>query len=413
MSPGPSRASGGPSLGLREESRPSEGPPAAPSHRWLTSTVESGDKAGFGLYLHIPFCAHKCGYCDFATSDRHGHLMDRYVEALLGEVVREAERSGDRALTSVFVGGGTPTLLPPDDLARIIRLVRERFTTTPDVEVTVEANPETVDESYFATLGEAGVNRVSLGAQSFATHVLATLERQHRPDAVPAAVDAARRAGIADLNLDLIYGTPGETDEDWQRSIDTVRDLGVDHVSAYALTVHANTRLGRQVAEGRVPPPDPDLQRDRFETARDILGAAGFDHYEISNWSRTPARRSRHNVLYWRHGDYLGLGVGAHGHVDGHRWWCHRSIERWIDAVEAAERPIAGDERLSTDERAEERLMLGLRLREGLHPHDVPPLDPLVVQQLADDGLLQMTCGRFQTTEDGWYLLDSILARLV
>ncbi len=380
---------------------------------WLEGPVESGACAGFGIYLHVPFCAHRCGYCDFATSDRHAHLMSRYVAALREEVVRWADRDAWPLVTSVFVGGGTPTLLPGDDLAGLVALVRDRFDVADAAEITVEANPETADPEAFGALADAGVNRMSLGAQSFAPHVLEVLERQHRPDRVAAAVTTARDAGIGEINLDLIYGTPGETDEDWRRSLEEVLTIGPDHVSAYALTVHDNTRLDRQVADGTVPAPDPDLQRDRFETARGILGAAGFDHYEVSNWSLGATRRSDHNVLYWRHGDYLGLGVGAHGHLDGHRWWHHRTIETWFEHVEAGRDPIAGEEDLAVGERAEERLLLGLRLKEGLHPNDVPPLDPVRVQDAADAGLLQLSCGRFQASDDGWFLLDELLARLI
>ena len=384
-----------------------------PEVAWLEDPVESGVRAGFGIYLHVPFCAHRCGYCDFATSDRHAHLISRYVSALREQIVLWADRGAWPQVTSVFVGGGTPTLLPGDDLAGLVALVGERFDLAPDTEVTVEANPETADPEAFGALVEAGVNRMSLGAQSFAPHVLQVLERQHRPERVADAVRIAREAGVDQINLDLIYGTPGETDDDWRRSLDEVLAIGTDHVSAYALTVHDNTSFGRQVDDGMVPGPDPDVQRDRFETAREVLGSAGFDHYEVSNWSLGAGRRSDHNVLYWRHGDYLGLGVGAHGHRDGHRWWNHRTIETWLEHAEAGREPIAGDEDLTVQERAEERLLLGLRLREGLHPHDVPGLDPLRVQDAADAGLLQLSCGRFQATEDGWFLLDELLTRLL
>ena len=189
--------------------------------------------------------------------------------------------------------------------------------------------------------------------------------------------------------------------------------IGTDHVSAYALTIHPNTPFGHRIAQGTMRPPDDDVQRDRFEVADDVLGGVGFEHYEVSNWSRTPALRSDHNVLYWRHGEYLGLGVGAHGHLAGRRWWAPRSIERYCEAVEDGRPPVAGQEVLDADERAAERLMLGLRLREGLHPADVPPLAPVAVQDAADAGLLQLSCGRFQTTEEGWFLLDETVTRLL
>jgi putative oxygen-independent coproporphyrinogen III oxidase len=387
---------------------------AAPIGRWLAAPVESGPAAGFGIYLHVPFCEHRCGYCDFATYalDDRGHLMGRYVTALREEVRLAAELASEREVTSIYVGGGTPTVLPGDDLAGVLRLVHERFEVLPDAEVTVEANPETADPAAFGALAAAGVNRMSLGAQSFAPHVLETLERLHDPDLVPTAVAMARDAGIEQVNVDLIYGTPGEAERDWEASLRRVLALGVDHVSAYALTLAANTPLARHVAEGRLPPPDPDLQRERFDHAREVLGEAGFEHYEVSNWARGPTRRSRHNTLYWRHGDYLGLGVGAHGHHAGHRTWQHRSIERWLGDVEEGRRPVGGEEHLDIGERASERLLLGLRLREGLHPIDVPPLDEVAVQEAVDSGLLELTCGRFQASTHGWYLLDELLRRL-
>ncbi|MBW3665411.1 MAG: radical SAM family heme chaperone HemW [Actinobacteria bacterium] len=387
--------------------------------RWLDDPVESGRAAGFGIYVHVPFCSHRCGYCDFAVrevggaSSRRSELMTRYVRALLRRIRVNAPRHTDRQVTSVFIGGGTPTLLPPGELATIVATLRSEFDVAPDAEVTVECNPETASEEMFGALVEVGVERVSLGVQSTAPHVLATLERRHHADGAARAVRLARDAGIDRVSLDLIYGTPGETEADWQRTLEDALALVPEHISAYALTVHSNTPMGRAVAEGSLPAPDDDVQRGRWELAREVLDAAAFDHYEISNWARGPRQRSRHNLLYWRHGDYLAFGVGAHGHLDGYRWWHHRSVDRWLDAAEAGAVPIAGDEHLGTDERSAERLMLGLRLREGLHPHDVPPLDPASVQDAADAGLLLLTCGRFQATDDGWYLLDETVGRLV
>lgn len=390
--------------------------------QWLEHPVESGHAAGFGVYLHVPFCAHRCGYCDFATSDRHGDLMGAYVEALRTDLERTvaARPAGvggtpDGAwpeVTSIFVGGGTPTLLPEQDLAGLVDLARTSLPMAAGAEVTVECNPESLRPGLFEALVDAGVNRVSMGVQSFAPQVLAFLERQHTPEKPAETIAAARASGIAEVNLDLIFGTPGETADDWAEALVRALALEPDHISAYALTVHDNTRLGRQVATGERPSPDDDVQRERWERAREVLGAAGYDHYEVSNWARTPPMRSDHNVLYWRHGDYLGVGVGAHGHRRGRRWWSTRSIEGYIEAVEADETPIAGHEQLTVDEQAAERLMLGLRLREGLHPHDVPPLDPLAVQDAADAGLLQLSCGRFQTTDQGWFLLDETVQRL-
>ena len=384
--------------------------------RWLDAPVESGSAAGFGVYVHVPFCTTRCGYCDFAVvavgerEDADATMRD-YVDLLRREI-RDEARGRDREVTSVFVGGGTPTLLDAALLASVLDELRASYDLAPDAEVTVECNPETADPASFARLVAAGVNRLSIGAQSFTAGVLATLDRRHDPDNVGRAVALARGAGVAQVSVDLIFGTPGETDDDWARTLATTIGLGVDHVSAYALTVHDDTPMGRDVAAGRVPAPDDDTQRHRFDLARDLLGAAGFTQYEVSNWATADTTRSRHNVLYWRHGDYLAFGVGAHGHLGGHRWWRPRSLQRWARAVAVGEPAVAGQEHVDVDERATERLLLGLRLREGLHPHDVPPIDPMALEDAMANGLVTTSCGRLQCTEDGWFLLDEAVRRL-
>jgi putative oxygen-independent coproporphyrinogen III oxidase len=406
----------------------------ADERRWLTDPVECGAAAGFGVYLHVPFCHHRCGYCDFATAavgDREAvdrdALFDRYVAAISADLGRQVAAgpaghapSGTVAadepwpvVTSVFVGGGTPTLLGPDRSAAVVRAVGRELDLAADAEVTVEANPETASEELFGALAEAGVTRISMGAQSFSPHVLTTLERGHTPDRPLEAVAQARAAGIDQVSLDLIYGTPGETADDWHDTLRTVLRAGVDHVSAYALTIHPNTPFGRAVDTGRMPHPDEDVQRERFDTAREALGAGGFEHYEVSNWALGPARRSRHNLLYWRHGDYLGVGVGAHGHLAGRRWWSTRATERYLEAVEAGASPIAASETLDDAEQAEERLLLGLRVRDGLHPADLPPIDPLALEDALASELVETSCGRLRCTDAGWFLLDEAVTRLV
>ena len=408
---------------------------------WLHDPLESGRAAGFGVYLHVPFCHHRCGYCDFATesvgslaADALTPLLVRYVDALERDLSRQARAHGWPTVTSVFVGGGTPTLLPPELLARVVRSVSEHLPVRTDVEVTVECNPETASAELFAAMVDAGVTRVSMGAQSFDPSVLRTLERIHHPQRSAEAILLARSAGIEQVSLDLIYGTPGEDRASWHETLAAVLAAGVDHVSAYALSVHANTALGRAVAAGITPAPDDDVQRERFDETRSVLGAAGFDHYELSNFARTSASRSRHNVLYWRHGDYLGIGVGAHAHVDGHRWWTTRSTTRYLEALEApgersevpgveADGPgafdgagravaVTGEEHLDVEARRLERLLLGLRVREGLHPHDVPTIDPLALEDAVAAGLVRTSCGRLQATDDGWFLLDEAVQRL-
>ena len=415
-------------------------PLARSADAWLADPLESGRAAGSGVYLHVPFCHHRCGYCDFATeavgglaSDDRDALMHRYVDALERDLAAQAaagavvaERAGERVrpVTSVFVGGGTPTLLPPDLLARVVTAVGRDLELADGVEVTVECNPETASAELFGALADAGVDRISMGAQSFDPVVLDVLERQHRPQRTVEAVRLVREAGIPRVSLDLIYGTPGESDASWRESLAAVLATGVEHVSAYALSVHANTPLGRAVAAGRVPAPDDDVQRDRFDELRTVLRAAGFVHYEVANLARSDALRSRHNVLYWRHGDYLGVGVGAHAHRDGRRWWTTRSTARYLEAVEAAAddpaarddlgrvRAVTEEELLDVDARALERLMLGLRLAEGLHPFDVPPLAIEALEAVVRDGLVTMSCGRLQATEPGWFLIDETVRRL-
>ena len=391
--------------------------------RWLRHPVESGLAAGFGIYVHVPFCSHRCGYCDFAThvADPRSadQVMARYVAALRRNIseVLAAGPDGDATtpwpvVTSVFVGGGTPTLLPADHLAAVITAVTEATALAADVEITVEANPETVTPATFAALVDAGVTRISMGAQSFAPAVLATLERSHDAHRPIVAVAEARAAGIDQVSLDLIYGTPGESMADWEATLAGALSADVDHLSAYALSIHTNTPFGRARAAGLMPDVDDDAAAERFDLARDVLGAAGFDHYEVSNWARTPARRSRHNVLYWRHGDYLAFGVGAHGHLDGHRWWQPRGIDTWMAAVEQGRDPAAAREDLDVQERRLERLLLGLRLRDGLHPNDVPPLDPLALEDAMAHDLVETACGRVRATDRGWYLLDEAVRRL-
>ncbi|MEX0953344.1 MAG: radical SAM family heme chaperone HemW [Nitriliruptoraceae bacterium] len=370
----------------------------------------------------MPFCRHRCGYCDFATSavGDDDSLFDRYTVALVTALETSIDDPdgtgtlpgvGDRTVTSVFVGGGTPSLLGAARLGRVLDALRDCIEVAPDAEVTVECNPEDVSHDVFAGLAAHGVDRVSMGAQSFSEQVLTQLERGHDARRPLDAVAEARDAGIERISLDLIYGAPTETDASWLETVDVAATSGVDHLSAYALTIHDNTPFGTAAREGRMHV-DDDVLADRFDLVRQRLAAHGFDHYEVSNFSRGAAARSRHNVLYWRHGDHLGVGVGAHGHLDGTRWWSTRSTGRWLEAVESSVSPVADHEHLDLVQQATERLLLGLRLREGLHPHDVPPIDALALQEALDAGLVTTACGRLQCTEQGWFLLDEAVRRL-
>jgi oxygen-independent coproporphyrinogen-3 oxidase len=307
----------------------------------------------FGVYIHVPFCARRCDYCAFATwTDRH-HLMADYARA----VVTDIGRTEMPPATSVFFGGGTPSLLPADLLVSMVDAVPRAA----EAEVTVECNPETVTVDLLRAYRDAGVTRVSLGVQSMLPHVLASLGRAHDPDSVERAVDAIHTVGFDTFNLDLIFGAVGESLYDWRHTADAALVFAPPHVSAYALTVEPGTPLSRD--EARFP--DDDDQADKYLLADDALVAAGLENYEISNWA-LPGHECRHNLLYWRQGNYRGFGGGAHSHLDGVRWWNVRTPERYIDAITRCDSPVAGEERLDDAQRQRERLELALRTRDGV-----------------------------------------------
>lgn len=392
-------------------------PPGAPgagdarSGRWLANP-------GFGVYVHIPFCLHRCHYCDFNTYESLDALHVPYVDAL----IREIERlEGDvPQATSVFFGGGTPTLLEARHLARILRAIRERIGLVEGAEVTAEANPETVDESYFDAMQEAGFNRVSIGVQSLRERVLAGLGRKHSPERALEAIRAAQRSGLSDINADLIYGAPWETDDDWHASLDGVLAAGTRHVSAYALTVEEGTPLGTLVKTGRVPDVDPDVAADRHAVADDLLRSAGFWRYEISNWSR-PGYASRHNLLYWSGGEYLAFGAGAHGHLAGRRYWNERLPRDFITLVGQGLTTEAGSEIVPESARASEALMLGLRLRSGVHlagfeaRYGREHLDQVdgVIEELLEQELLARREGWLSLSSRATMLANDVISRLM
>ncbi|TKJ16813.1 radical SAM family heme chaperone HemW [Blastococcus sp. CCUG 61487] len=326
----------------------------------------------FGLYVHVPFCATRCGYCDFNTYTSEelgpGAARAEYAGTAIAELRRAAAVLGPDlpTVSTVFVGGGTPTLLPAEDLTAVLDEIRRLFPVAPDVEVTTEANPETVDRGYLARLREAGFTRVSLGMQSAAEHVLAVLDRRHTPGRAVQAAHDARAAGFEHVNLDLIYGTPGETDADWAASLDAVLASPVDHVSAYALIVEEGTRLARRIRRGELPMPDDDVLADRYEQADATLRRAGFEWYEVSNWATSDSARCRHNELYWASANWWGIGPGAHSHVGGLRWWNVKHPAAYADRLARGESPHADAELLDDADRALETVMLGLRLRDGL-----------------------------------------------
>ena len=375
-----------------------------------------------GVYLHVPFCSVRCGYCDFNTYTLTelgpGASTADFADTALAELDLAARVLGDAAppVATVFVGGGTPTLLPPADLVRMLDGVRERFGLADDAEVTTEANPDSVTPAGLAELAAGGFTRVSIGMQSAVPHVLATLDRTHDPARVGLAVAAARDAGLA-TSLDLIYGTPGESLDDWRTSLETALALEPDHVSAYALVVEEGTRMARQVARGELPAPTGDDEADKYELADALLAVSGYDWYEVSNWARTPADRCRHNEGYWRGDAWWGVGPGAHGHVGGVRWWNVKHPRVYAARLAAGESPAAGREVLTAEQRRDEEVLLGVRLREGLDLARLDDVGRTAVAGLVADGLLEGAAAvrdrRAVLTLRGRLLADTVVRRLL
>lgn len=358
----------------------------------------------FGVYVHIPFCAQRCDYCDFATWTDRAHLIEEYVAACVADLERRVSCGTVPEATSVFFGGGTPSLLDPDALLRILDAIPRAS----DAEVTVECNPDSVDVAKLAAYARGGVNRCSFGVQSMVPRVLHDLGRTHDPANVERSVAWARDAGIRRLNLDLIYGTPGESLEEWRATLDAALALGPDHVSAYALTVEPGTPLGRAVAAGVRAAPDDDAQADAYVLADEVLGAAGLHWYEISSWAE-PGSECRHNLGYWDGSEYLAIGCAAHGYAGGRRWWNLRTPERYVEAIRRGCSPEAGAERLEGPADREEALVLALRTASGIQ---VEPELAAVGGELVEEGLLSARDGRWVLTRRGRLLASEVTARL-
>jgi len=376
----------------------------------------------FGVYVHVPFCATRCGYCDFntytATELGGGASQAAYAATAVGEVRLARRVLGDADVTAatVFLGGGTPTLLPPGDLARLLGAVRDELGVRPEAEVTTEANPDSVDLADLERLREAGFTRVSFGMQSAVPHVLATLDRTHDPERVLRVVEWARAAGFDGVSLDLIYGTPGESLEDWRTSLTVALDCRPDHLSAYALVVEEGTRLAAQVRRGEAPAPDDDELADRYLLADEVLAGAGLQWYEVSNWSTTPAQRARHNEGYWRGHDWWGVGPGAHSHVGGTRWWNVRHPAAYAARLAEGVSPAQAREVLDEGSRRVERLLLGIRLREGHPLADLSPTGRAAAERAVADGRLDPSAhqnGRAALTLRGRLLADAVVRDLV
>lgn len=359
----------------------------------------------------------RCGYCDFntytATELGGGGAISQFADQAIAEIALAARRLGPRPVDTVFFGGGTPTLLPPADLIRILAAIEQHLGLRTDAEVTTEANPDSVNSVGLEQLRAGGFNRISFGMQSAIPHVLQVLERTHAPERVPVAVAWARAAGFEQVSLDLIYGTAGESHQDWQDSLQAALSCTPDHVSAYSLIVESGTRLARQVRKGLVAPPDDDDLAEKYLIADDLLSAAGFSWYEISNWARGSAARCRHNELYWRSEDWWGVGPGAHSHLAGERWWNLKHPSAYAASLAGGQQPVAGRETLDQQMKTMEQVMLGIRLREGLV---TTSLDQARVNDLLARGLLEVSAAkphRVVLTRTGRLLGDAVARELV
>ncbi len=366
-----------------------------------------------GIYVHVPFCAARCGYCDFNTYvPRLPGQQSEFVDAALAEMTLARSELGDRAVSTVFLGGGTPTLLGADELLRLLHGVEERFTLTPGAEITTEANPESVNLDMLGELRAGGFTRLSLGMQSAAPHVLRTLDREHTAGRAAAAALEARTAGFEHVSLDLIYGTPGETDEDWERTLDAALGTGPDHISAYALTVERGTAMSAAVASGRLTAPDDAIQARRFTRADERLQAAGLPWYELSSWASSDASRCHHNIGYWRSYDWWGVGPGAHSHLDGVRWWNVLLPSTYAERLRSGLSPAAGRETLTEQQRVFEAIMLGLRERRGLDTSVLSPAGRQVLDCEVERGRLTVVDGRAQLTQTGRLFADAVVREL-
>ena len=397
-----------------------EGDPAPDDGTLPAGVVEAAQGRGLGVYVHVPFCTVRCGYCDFNTYTadelRGGVTLDSYPDLVLAEVQLAASVLGSPGpVNTVFFGGGTPSLLAPAAVNRLLRGLDDTFGLAEDAEVTLEANPESVSAGSFAGLVAAGVNRVSLGMQSAVPSVLAVLDRLHRPERVGAAVAEACAAGIERVSLDLIYGTPGESDDDWLASLNAATALGPEHISAYALTVEPGTRLAARIARGETAPVDDDVLADRYVIADEVLSAAGYGWYEISNWARTPGAECRHNLAYWTGANWWGFGPGAHSHVGGIRWWNLRHPSAYADRLRAGLSPAAGREQPTAQAAELERVMLAVRIRAGLPIGALPSTGRAAAARAAADGLAEpgaLEAGRVVLTRPGRLLADAVVRSL-
>ncbi|HEY6812624.1 MAG TPA: radical SAM family heme chaperone HemW [Propionibacteriaceae bacterium] len=398
-----------------------EGQPAASDGSLPEQALSEIARRPLGIYIHVPFCTTRCGYCDFNTytaaelGAEPGASRAGYVAAAISELELAARVLGPDApeISTIFVGGGTPTVLPPDDLGRLIAVVSDRFGLAKDAEVTTESNPESIDAASLYRLRELGFNRISFGMQSVMPHVLTTLDRTHSPGRPQQAIAEAKAAGFANTSLDLIYGTPGESAADWRASLDAALAASPEHISAYALIVEEGTRLVARIRRGELPPPDDDDLADKYLIADERLVGTGYQAYEVSNWSTSSATRCRHNLGYWRSDHWWGIGPGAHSHVGGVRWWNAKHPRAYASRLADGWSPVQAREVLTRDDRRVERILLELRLADGLTTSLLTSTERGRLADLCARGLAVVEDHKLILTRNGRLLADGVVRELL
>jgi oxygen-independent coproporphyrinogen-3 oxidase len=376
------------------------------------------------FYIHIPYCVKRCGYCDFNTytpselkiTEGLAQISNSYIDLLLMEIkAAKSQVSQSANVPSIFFGGGTPSLMQPDDIGRVISTIKSEFTLLPDAEITMECNPDTVTKESLAAFRAVGVNRVSFGMQSAVKHVLATLDRTHNPENLLQATTWAKEVGFSEISVDLIYGTPGESLADWQTSIDAVLALPITHISAYALIVEEGTKLAAQIKRGEVAQVDDDLTAEKYLVADKAFTAAGFEWYELSNWAKSGSL-SKHNLAYWLGDNWWGAGPGAHSHLNGKRFWNVKHPNLYKERVLANQSPVADSEVLEELQIESERLMLSLRLPSGVDKQSLNELQLAELSSYVESGHLDQANwnqGRATLTLDGRLIADRILRQIL
>ena len=367
------------------------------------------------FYVHIPYCIKRCGYCDFNTYTpselQDGATLEIVSNDYIDAVLRELDAAPKDVVPTIFFGGGTPSLLPADDLGRVITAIKARNGLAADCEITLEANPDSVTQEKLARYLEVGFNRISFGMQSAKPHVLAVLDRTHNPANVEKAITMARSAGFESISVDLIYGTPGESLEDWQETVSAALALDIDHISAYALIVETGTKLAAQIKRGELTMPIDDLMADMYLLVDQMCEKAGLTWYELSNWSK-PGHECRHNIAYWENRNWWGLGPGAHSHVDAKRFWNLKHPTTYKQKLFAGESPIADSEQLTAEQIKDEAILLGIRMRDGLKIELLEPHQMEVLAVYRENGFVQLRDDRVLLTPAGRLIADRIVREI-